>query len=162
MPRLGRTGKVAAITVAGLAAIGGLSVAGALPSVGDLSGGHSAVDSVPPDTASPTGIEHAQAGGNDNAATPPTSNNKSDDGAGVTPSDASDSSSRLDGLSAAAGNVTNDTASAVINTLLNTEPGPGLGAAVAPIASDGHASVPTDVPPVSLPEQASNGQSHKP
>jgi hypothetical protein len=157
MPRFGRTAKVAAITVAGVAAIGGLSVAGALPSVGDLSGGHSAVETVPPDTASPTGIEHAQVGDSDNAA----ANTNDAAPAGPTTSDASDSSSRLDGLGTAAGNVTNDTASAVINTLINTEPGPGLGAAVAEVASDGHAHVPSDVPPAT-PDAASNGLSHRP
>ena len=63
MPRIGRTGKVAAVAVAGVAVIGGLSAAGALPAVSELSGGHSAVETVPPEPASETGIERDQPAG---------------------------------------------------------------------------------------------------
>ena len=157
MPRIGRTGKVAAIAVAGVAAIGGLSAAGALPNVSELSGGRSAVESVPPEQASETGVEHANAGSS--SADVEATDVETPD---VEAPDV-DAGSRLDGLNTAAGNVpAGGTASAVINTLIGTEPGPGLGAAVAAVASDGHAHVPTDVPPVSLPDQASNGQSHRP
>jgi hypothetical protein len=153
MPRIGRTGKVAAVAVAGVAVIGGLSAAGALPNVSELSGGHSSVETVPPDQASETGIEHANAGGSDAAV------EAADvDAPDVEAPDVEADGSRLDGLETAAGNVTNDTASAVITTLIGTEPGPGLGSAVSDVASDGHANVPTDVPPA----QASNGLSHKP
>jgi hypothetical protein len=154
MPRVRRTGKVAAIAVAGVAAIGGLSVAGALPSVGDLAGGHSAVETVPPDQASATGADHANAGG---AAGAPDV-----DAPDVEAADVEATGSRLDGLGTAAANVPPDsTASAVIDALINTEPGPGLGAAVSTVASDGHAQVPTDVPPAT-PDQASGGLAHKP
>jgi hypothetical protein len=151
--------KFAAASVTGLAVVaGGLAAAGALPDVASLSGGHSSVDSVPPPAASPTGVEHATSGGAaaDNAPVtedPPTT---------VDAPETTASDGRAQGLGTASGNVTNDTASAVINTLINTEPGPGLGAAVAAVASNGHANVPSDVPPVSLPDQASNGQSHRP
>jgi len=162
MPRVSRTGKIAAITVAGVAAIGGLGVAGALPSIGDLSGGHSHVSTVPPEQASETGVEHANAGGSGapDVEAPDTEAPETPDANGP---DSQGSGSRLDGLTNAAGNVpAGGTASAVINTLITTEPGPGLGAAVSSVASGGHANVPTDVPPVSLPDQASNGQSHRP
>ena len=153
MPRIGRTGKVAAAAIAGAAVIGGLSAAGALPNVGELSGGHSAVETVPPDAASETGVEHATAGGN------PTLPDAVDAPADTEATDVPEAAgSRADGLENAAGHVTNDTASAVIETLIATEPGPGHGAAVSDVASDGHANVPTDVPPA----QASNGLSHKP
>jgi hypothetical protein len=158
MPR-SRIVKFAAASVTGLAVVaGGLAAAGALPDVASLSSGHSSVDSVPPPAASPTGVEHANSGGAaaDNAAVT---------GDAPTTLDAPEnpgSNGRAQGLQTASGNVTNDTASAVINTLINTEPGPGLGAAVAAVASDSHANVPSDVPPVSLPDQASNGQSHRP
>jgi hypothetical protein len=161
MPRIGRTGKVAAIAVAGVAAIGGLSAAVALPVVSELSGGHSAVETVPPESASETGVEHATAGGN--PATPSdvgVQGGGNEQGGGSEAADVEAAGSRLDGLETAAGNVTNDTASAVIETLIATEPGPGFGAAVAAVASDGHANVPTNVP--ATPEQASNGLSHKP
>jgi hypothetical protein len=152
MPRIGRTGKVAAIAVAGVAVIGGLSAAGALPNVSELSGGHSAVETVPPEPASETGVEHATAGGN------PTLPEAVEAQGGSDAADADAAGSRVDGLENAAGHVTNDTASAVIETLIATEPGPGHGAAVAAVASDGHSQAPTDVPP----EQASGGLSHKP
>ena len=155
MPRIGRTGRVAAIAVAGVAAIGGLSAAGALPNVSELSGGHSAVETVPPDQASETGVEHANAGGSAAAADVEAPDVEAPD---VEAPDAEAAGSRVDGLEAAAGNVTNDTASAVIATLIGTEPGPGLGSAVSDLASNGHANVPTDVPPA----QASYGLSHKP
>jgi hypothetical protein len=155
MPRIGRTGKVAAVAVAGVAVIGGLSAAGALPNVSELSGGHSAVESVPPDQASETGVEHANAGGSNAAADVEAPDAEAPDAEAP---DVEAAGSRLDGLETAAGNVTNDTASAVITTLIGTEPGPGLGSAVSDVASDGHANVPTDVPPA----QASNGLSHKP
>jgi len=163
MSRIGRTGKLAAVAVAGVAAIGGLSAAGALPNVSELSGGHSAVETVPPDQASETGVEHANAGGSA-AADVEAPDVEAPDGEapdGEAP-DVEAAGSRLDGLGTAAGNVTNDRASAVITTLIGTEPGPGLGSAVSDVASNGHANVPTDVPPVTLPEQASNGQSHRP
>jgi len=150
--------KFAAASVTGLAVVaGGLAAAGALPDVASLSRGHSSVDSVPPPVASPTGVEHANLGGAaaDNPAVtgePTTLDAPEKPG----------SDGRAQGLQTASGNVTNDTASAVINTLINTEPGSGLGAAVAAVASDSHANVPSDVPPVSLPDQASNGQSHRP
>jgi hypothetical protein len=161
MPRVSRTGKIAAITVAGVAAIGGLGVAGALPSVGDLSGGNSHVSTVPPEQASETGVEHANAGGG--AADVEAPDTEAPETPDPNAPDSQGAGSRLDGLTNAAGNIPADgTASAVINTLITTEPGPGLGAAVSTVASDGHANVPTDVPPVSLPDQASNGQSHRP
>jgi hypothetical protein len=152
MPRIGRTGKVAAVVVAGVAVVGGLSAAGALPNVNELSGGHSSVETVPPEAASETGVEHATAGGN------PTLPEAVEAQGGSEAADVGDASSRVDGLENAAGHVTNDTASAVIETLLATEPGPGHGAAVSAVASDGHSQAPTNVPP----EQASAGLSHKP
>jgi len=157
MPRIGRTGKVAAVAVAGVAVLGGLSAAGALPNVSELSGGHSAVETVPPEAASDTGVEHATAGGN---PTLPERVGAPDDTEAADAPEAA--GSRVEGLENAAGRVTNDTASTVIGTLIGTEPGPGLGSAVSEVASDGHANVPTDVPPATLPEQASNGQSHRP
>ena len=151
--------KFAVASVTGLAVVaGGLAAAGALPDVASLSSGHSSVDSVPPPAASRTGVEHANSGG---AA----ADNAAETGDAPTTLDAPEnpgSNGRAQGLQTASGNVTNDTASAVINTLINTEPGPGLGAAVAAVASDSHANVPSDVAPVSLPDQASNGQSHRP
>jgi hypothetical protein len=156
MPRIGRTGKVAAIAVAGVAVVGGLSAAGALPEVSVLSDGHSAVETVPPEPASETGVEHATADGNPAVVGDLDAPDDTEAAA-----DVEAAGSRLEGLENAAGNVTNDTAAAVIETLIATEPGPGLGAAVAAVASDGHANVPTDVPPAT-PEQASNGLSHKP
>jgi hypothetical protein len=160
MPRFGRTASIAAIAVAGVAAVGGLSAAGALPSVSELSGGHSAVETVPPDTASQTGIDHAQAGGaagvgadagvGGQAITAP-----SDGGAGNVVTTGSDA--RLDGLTTAAGNVTSDNASAVIETIMANTPGPGFGAAVSDVASDGRSS---DHP--QPPEPASGGLAHKP
>ena len=132
--------------------VGGLGAAGALPNVSDLSGGHSAVETVPPEQASETGVEHATAGGN---PTLPDAAQKDDTEAAA---DVEAAGSRVEGLENAAGHVTNDTASAVIETLIATEPGPGLGAAVSEVASGGHSQGPTNVPA----EQASNGLSHKP
>jgi hypothetical protein len=114
---------------------------------------------VPPEPASETGVEHATAGGN------PTLPEAVEAQDGSEAADVEAAGSRLEGLENATGHVTNDTASAVIETLIATEPGPGLGAAVAAVASDGHANVPTDVPATpehATPEQASNGLSHKP
>ena len=160
MSRIGRTGKLAAVAVAGVAAIGGLSAAGALPNVSELSGGHSAVETVPADQASETGVEHANAGGSNAAGDVEAPGVEAADveAPDVDAPDVEAAGSRADGLGTAAGHLTNDTASAVITTLIGTEPGPGLGAAVSAVASDGHANVPTDVPPA----QASNGLSHKP
>ena len=156
MPRMARSGKLAAFAVAGIAVIGGLGAAGALPDVSELSGGHGAVETVPPEPAAETGVEHATAG-----STLAVPGDLGSHGGSAAADDVETAASQGDGLATAAGNVTNDTASAVIETLIATEPGPGLGTAVSEVASGGQANVPTDVPPA-LPDQASNGQSHRP
>jgi hypothetical protein len=130
-------------------------VAGALPDVAGLSNGHSAVETVPPDTASQTGIHHAQAGGEAGVGSQNVTPASDGDAADV---DATSSDARLEGLTTAAGNVTNEHASAVIETLIVGTPGPGFGADVATVASDGHSQAPTDVPPT----QAFTGLSHRP
>ena len=155
MPRIGRTGKVAAVAVAGVAALGGLSAAGALPNVSELSGGHSAVETVPPDqrprlvlstrtlaAASRLLTWKPPSAWKPRMLTRPTS----------TPPTLRQPVRVLDGLETAAGNVTNDTASAVITTLIGTEPVRVSVLRSATLRATVTRNVPTDVPPA----QASN------
>jgi hypothetical protein len=144
------TQLTAAGSIAAVALFGGLTAASGLPGA---AGGvaHSMLD----------GLGLASSGTpNSNSDPHPETRGQSDshptaDGSDATDNTATatdaDSSSRSDGLTTALGNVTDngasDTASAVLNTLVDGTPGPGLGGEVSSAASDGNAHVPTSVPP---------------
>jgi hypothetical protein len=108
---------------------------GALPGAG---GGGS---DVPPAEASQTGTDHAHA-----------ATNASADQAGT-----QDAGSRIDGLETAQANVTNPVASAVIATLIENTPGPGLGEQVSAAATNAASQN-----AASTPNEASDGLSRKP
>jgi hypothetical protein len=151
--------RLAAVsTVGALALFGALGAAGALPGAAqDVAGNVLAPLGLdvgnPNGNAEPHPDTRGQSTNHVHAADADTPDDTSTPN-GATP--ASDSS-RTDGLTNAAGNVTNPTASAVLNTLTTGTPGPGLGSSVSNAASGGHGEAPPEVP-ASLPPAPSNGQ----
>jgi hypothetical protein len=151
--------RLAAVsTVGALALFGALGAAGALPGAAqDVAG--NVLSPLGLDVGNPNGnaephpdtrgqsTNHVEAAGTDG----------SDDATTSSPPTEASNSSRTDGLTNAAGNVTNPTAADVLNTLTTGTPGPGLGSAVSDAASGGHGQSLPDVP-ASLPPAASNGQ----
>jgi hypothetical protein len=155
--------KGAALTAFAGIAIGGLAVAGALPGVAPASppvstpapnshaGDH-------PDIGADNGAVASSLKG-DNAHVPDTTA-PADESAST---ETADAGSRADGLATAQGNVTNPTASSVLDQVASGTPGPGFGQDVA-AAAGAPAGPPVSVPPVpvSTPPQADTGLSHRP
>lgn len=154
--------KAAALAAFGGVTLGGFAAAGALPGI---SQGSPPVSTPSPNSnagdhpslgaANGAAASSAQSGnGKVPATTPPVS----------VPSPtatAADSGSSADGLTTAQGNVTNPTASAVLDQIASSTPGPGFGQGVA-AAAGAPAGPPVSTPPVSTPAQADQGLSHKP
>jgi len=152
--------KAAALAAFGGVTLGGFAVAGALPGI---SQGTPPVSTPSPNShagdhpslgaANGTAASSAQsADGNVPATTPPVPSPTAT---------AADAGSRDDGLARAQANVTNPTASAVLNQIAGSTPGPGFGQGVA-AATGAPAGPPASTPPVSTPAQADTGLSHKP
>jgi hypothetical protein len=165
-PSPGRT-PIGTRTVARLAAVstvGALALFGALGAAGALPG---AAQDVASNVLSPLGLDVGNPNGN--AEGHPDTRGQStehtqaahadvpDDGTNPSGATPASNSSRTDGLTNAAGNVTNPTAADVLHTLATGTPGPGLGSSVSDAASGGNSQAPSDVP-ASLPPAASNGQ----
>ena len=166
IPRRAPMTKRTFARLAAVSTVGAMSLFGALGAANALPG---AAQDIASNMLSPLGLDVGNP--NPNAAPHPDTRGQSashDEAADTNsedatnpddasnPSDAS-GSSRTDGLTQAAGNVTNPTASAVLDTLTTGTPGPGLGSSVADAASGGADHVPTSVP-ASLPPAASNGE----
>jgi hypothetical protein len=156
--------KAAALAAFGGVTLGGFAVAGALPGISQ--------GTPPVSTPSPNSNagDHPSLGAANGAAA---SSARSDNGnvPATTPpvsvpsptaaAAAADAGSRDDGLATAQANVTNPTASAVLNQIASSTPGPGFGQGVA-AATGAPAGPPATTPPVSTPSQADAGLSHKP
>jgi hypothetical protein len=152
--------KAAALAAFGGVTLGGLAVAGALPGISPAS--------PPVSTPSPNSNagDHPNIGADNGAAA---SSAKSGNGhvpdatppVDITASTSTDAGSRADGLATAQDNVTNPTASAVLDQVASGTPGPGFGQEVAG-AAGAPAGPPASIPPVTTPEQADAGLAHKP
>jgi hypothetical protein len=154
--------KAAALAAFGGVTLGGFAVAGALPGISQ--------GTPPVSTPSPNSNagDHPSLGAANGAAA---SSARSDNGnvPATTPpvsvpsptAAAADAGSRDDGLATAQANVTNPTASAVLNQIASSTPGPGFGQGVA-AATGAPGGPPATTPPVSTPSQADAGLSHKP
>jgi hypothetical protein len=144
------TQLTAAGSIAALTLFGGLTAASALPGVArDIA--HNVLDGLglaSSGTLSSHSDPHTDTRGQ-SGSHPAADGSEATDHAQSAPF--TDTSSRSDGLTTALGNVTDngasDTASAVLNTLVNGTPGPGLGGDVSGAASDDNSHVPTSVPP---------------
>lgn len=152
--------KAAAIAAFGGVTLGGFAVAGALPGISQgtppvstpspnsNAGDHPSLGAANGAVASSAQSDN----GNVPATTPPVSVPSST-------AAAADAGSRDDGLATAQANVTNPTASAVLNQIASSTPGPGFGQGV---AAGAPAGAPASTPPVSAPSQADAGLTHKP
>jgi hypothetical protein len=136
IPRRAPRAKGSFARLAAVSTVGALVLFGALGSANALPG---AAQDIATSILAPFGLDVGNP--NQHAGTHPDTRGRSGDHVGG-PS----GSSRTDGLTNAAGHVTNGTASGALNSVTNGTPGPGLGSATADAASGGKDGAPSSLP----------------